>query len=564
MYIRQRTLQNEQNKLKLYNNFIYIKNIKQQNTNKRRIFTFIKDYIRKSDTIYRTNYEKKAQEKALENTQKLKQLQYGDGLQDLKHFERGRVKPEEQEEELRKDSKNIYISPRGHIYRCIQSNDDDISKISSRRNIFYKLNPHLVLERDINTLNFPTNISPDIKKIVKDSVVQDPWDMKRQALGRRTWSWILKRIQNSNQTLIQEDKDINTIKSDIYNNKSIIETNTDEIKINELTQVKKKNIQKILKYLHAHYILTKPNVSIMVMATTWWGYGLGQRTISDQYIPDFLAQSIGTLGLAISASIINQILEKDIDNKMIRTASRPIVNGTISVNQAIVQTILYGSIGGTILYTINPLACIIGICNVILYGGIYTLMKRVTIYNTEIGSIVGSLPPIMGYIVSLPNDVPQLYDPIALFWPASMMFTWQMQHVMLIFLRRSEDYNNAGFIMQCLNDPGLQTTRSKGVAWTVATFALTFIPYYFNYTELSSIMIVYLWGLYTIMYTTGAFSLKPRQDLLRLCLILGYIILFLTMFISVVTKSLSKDDFSKLQLNRKPTYGSKQGQDHTT
>lgn len=57
-----------------------------------------------------------------------------------------------------------------------------------------------------------------------------------------------------------------------------------------------------------------------------------------------------------------------------------------------------GILGTSILYYgVNPLACYIGVCNHILYTCVYTPMKRVSISNTWIGSVVGALPPLMGW-----------------------------------------------------------------------------------------------------------------------------------------------------------------------
>lgn len=46
---------------------------------------------------------------------------------------------------------------------------------------------------------------------------------------------------------------------------------------------------------------------------------------------------------------------------------------------------------------INPLTGLLGALNIVLYTGCYTPLKRLSISNTWVGSLVGAIPPIMGW-----------------------------------------------------------------------------------------------------------------------------------------------------------------------
>ncbi len=302
--------------------------------------------------------------------------------------------------------------------------------------------------------------------------------------------------------------------------------------------------------LSQHYKLTKPNISLMVMTTAWWGYGLSCMTLENFSAVDFASLSVGTLAMAISASIINQIRETDVDAKMARTAARPLVTGKISIATAKKLVVIYALGGAAILGAVNPYAAGLGLLNIALYGGLYTSLKRKSPLNTEVGAIVGMIPPVMGYLAGTPEGFPLLHDPVSLYWPAAVMFAWQIQHVMLICLRRSEDYNRSGLVMQCLDDPDLQTTRAKGIAWAFTTAAITAIPLAFGWSEIGQIFIVYMWTAYSAMFAIGAFSKKPRMELLKVCLYLGYLFLFITIIFSFTTRKY-EEDFSGIQLNKK-------------
>lgn len=57
-----------------------------------------------------------------------------------------------------------------------------------------------------------------------------------------------------------------------------------------------------------------------------------------------------------------------------------------------------GSVGLVILALgANPLTAALGAFNLGLYTLVYTPMKRHTILNTWVGSIVGAVPPLMGW-----------------------------------------------------------------------------------------------------------------------------------------------------------------------
>ena len=59
--------------------------------------------------------------------------------------------------------------------------------------------------------------------------------------------------------------------------------------------------------------------------------------------------------------------------------------------------VVSGITGSAILMLgVNPLTASLGIFNIVLYSAIYTPMKRLSITNTWVGSVVGAIPPVMG------------------------------------------------------------------------------------------------------------------------------------------------------------------------
>ena len=50
-----------------------------------------------------------------------------------------------------------------------------------------------------------------------------------------------------------------------------------------------------------------------------------------------------------------------------------------------------------LLYGVNTLTASLGAINLILYTMGYTPLKRISVVNTWVGSIVGAIPPVMGW-----------------------------------------------------------------------------------------------------------------------------------------------------------------------
>jgi len=69
------------------------------------------------------------------------------------------------------------------------------------------------------------------------------------------------------------------------------------------------------------------------------------------------------------------------------------------------HALLFAGVTGTVGTTLlamgaNPLTATLGVFNLGLYTAIYTPMKRLSIVNTWVGSVVGAIPPMMGWVAS--------------------------------------------------------------------------------------------------------------------------------------------------------------------
>ncbi|MGG1554236.1 heme o synthase [Paenibacillus ferrarius] len=184
---------------------------------------------------------------------------------------------------------------------------------------------------------------------------------------------------------------------------------------------------------------------------------------------------IGTVFVIGAAGIFNNLYDRDIDTIMERTKNRPTVTGIIDVWSGL---FIGGwlAVGGLIaLYTASPLSAFLGFLGLFIYVVPYTIWtKRRTIYNTEVGSLSGAMPPLIGWAAISPDILHP--GAIALF---VLMVIWQMPHFYAIGIRRMEEYRAANIAMLPVVK-GIRRTYVQMNTYLVALFMSSFLFWSFN------------------------------------------------------------------------------------
>ncbi|MFF2795079.1 heme o synthase [Lysinibacillus xylanilyticus] len=178
----------------------------------------------------------------------------------------------------------------------------------------------------------------------------------------------------------------------------------------------------------------------------WAGLTLGMyknKMTFVENIPEIIFATIGSALVIGAAGAFNNVYDRDIDAIMPRTQSRPTVTGEMSAKSALTLAFAMLIIGVAVLALASPLAAAFGLLGVFLYVVPYTMWtKRRTIYNTEIGSIGGAIPALIGWsAVSTDITHPAI---LGLFL---VMVIWQMPHFYAIAIRKHADYEAAGVPM---------------------------------------------------------------------------------------------------------------------
>ena len=126
----------------------------------------------------------------------------------------------------------------------------------------------------------------------------------------------------------------------------------------------------------AYFELLKFRLSFLVAFSSGFGYLLGSYGTIDWSA--FMMLCFGGFLVSGASVTINQIIEKDLDKLMKRTESRPLPTGRLSINEALVFSVIVGIVGfGLLYYYTNPLTTILSFVSLLLYSFVYTPLKRV-------------------------------------------------------------------------------------------------------------------------------------------------------------------------------------------
>ncbi|WP_375386316.1 heme o synthase [uncultured Microbacterium sp.] len=184
--------------------------------------------------------------------------------------------------------------------------------------------------------------------------------------------------------------------------------------------------------------LTKPGVLAANVMTLVAGFLLASGDRIDGVL---LAGAVtGTTLVIASACTINNVLDRDIDTRMLRTSERATVTGSVTVARAAVFGVVLGAAGLAVLVTMtNALVVIIGVAGFVTYVVFYGMLgKRRSVHGTLVGSLSGAAPILAGYAAV----TGQIDGIAALAFLA--LFAWQMPEFYSIAIYRRDEYAAAG------------------------------------------------------------------------------------------------------------------------
>ena len=193
---------------------------------------------------------------------------------------------------------------------------------------------------------------------------------------------------------------------------------------------------------------------------------------------------VGGLLVTGSANAINQVVERDTDAMMKRTAKRPVASGRMSVAEGWGFAIITGVLGVAMLwYFFNMSSAMLAAFSLFLYAFIYTPLKKVNSVSVLVGAFPGALPCLIGWCAGFYDDPIIWKGGWALF---AIQFFWQFPHFWAIAWISHKDYSNAGFKLMPSVEGPTKYSAIQAIIYSLLLLPVGLLPYYTGICEWAS------------------------------------------------------------------------------
>ena len=236
--------------------------------------------------------------------------------------------------------------------------------------------------------------------------------------------------------------------------------------------------------------------------------------------------ALGVFLMSCSSSALNHWQERDIDLKMPRTKNRPVPSGRISSKSAFLVAVGFAVTGSIILLLSNPvIALIISWITLFFYNALYTPLKRITAFAVIPGSMVGALPPMIGWGAAGGNLTSEV-----ILLVASFFFIGQIPHFWLLLMMFGEQYQLAGLpsLNQIFNESQIKRIT---FTWVLTTVASALLVIFFVLTSKVLMFLLLFYTFYLLFSLSIAVlvqkEMKVRPAFFKLNLLYLFMMFFL-------------------------------------
>ncbi|NNG15097.1 MAG: protoheme IX farnesyltransferase [Gemmatimonadales bacterium] len=192
----------------------------------------------------------------------------------------------------------------------------------------------------------------------------------------------------------------------------------------------------------------------------------------------------GTALVAAGTNALNQVVERDADARMRRTAERPLPAGRMAVGPATLGAWMAGALGvGYLAMLVNATTAALAALTLLSYVCVYTPLKQKTTLATLVGAVPGALPIVGGYAAAGGRLG---VEALVLF---AILFLWQLPHFLALAWIYRDEYANAGFRMLSADDPDGRLTFQHAMLYAAALVPASLAP-----TLVGMTGSVYFWG----------------------------------------------------------------------
>jgi len=247
--------------------------------------------------------------------------------------------------------------------------------------------------------------------------------------------------------------------------------------------IKKANVSVFGQKWTDYKLLVKFRLNITVVFSSVMAYLIAVE--GEISFLSVLILGLGGFLVTGASNTLNQVLERDYDKLMARTADRPLAAGRMTVSEAVMAAGFMSMFGIILLAMFNPWAALLGTLALISYAFVYTPMKRVSPMAVMVGAVPGALPMMIGCVAAQGEIT-------ALAWALfGIQLIWQFPHFWAIAWLGNEDYRNAGF--------NLLPTRSgepdslaglQSLVYALLLIPIGLMPYFIGISGLISAIVL--------------------------------------------------------------------------
>ena len=238
--------------------------------------------------------------------------------------------------------------------------------------------------------------------------------------------------------------------------------------------------------LRDYMMLVKFSLTFMVVFSAVISYLLAPKIVGFNAKMILLLFAGGFL-VTGSANAINQVVEKDTDALMKRTAKRPVASGRMTVNEGWAFATITGALGVFILwYFFNGLSAGLAAFSLFLYAFVYTPLKKINSISVLVGAVPGALPCLIGWAAG--SDVLSAGG-----WALFLIqFFWQFPHFWAIAWIAHKDYSGAGFKLLPSVEGPTKYSAIQSIIYSLLLIPVGLFPYFAGMSGMISLGIVFI------------------------------------------------------------------------
>jgi heme o synthase len=243
----------------------------------------------------------------------------------------------------------------------------------------------------------------------------------------------------------------------------------------ENTNINKSTSFGLASKVKDYFQLIKFTLSFMVVFSTVVSFLIAPNEVFyvRNKIVSVLLLFVAGMLITGSANAINQVLEKNSDALMKRTAKRPVASGRMSENEAMAFAVIAGALGVIMMWVFfNFQSAMVSLFSLFLYGFIYTPLKKVNSISVLVGAVPGALPCLIGWVAATDSFSTGGW---VLF---GIQFLWQFPHFWAIAWLAHKDYTTAGFKLLPADKGPTSFTAMQSIIYSALMIPVGLLPYF--------------------------------------------------------------------------------------